>query len=282
MAIVIDRAGDAEAPAAIALLPSTQNLPCEWLIARRDGRLAGAAAIVWRGWSDPAGFPVALEVIADHRRQGVGRALIEAVTALADGECGGLWTLAAQPLVGPAQAFLRATGFQPLRRQRRFEADLDPLIAQVAPLAARARRSAPSQARIVPLAEAPLEEIGWLLSEAFGGGPARALHGLRRRAGDANDRSLVAMDGEAVAGALMWRIDDDVAIVDARVVARQRRGAWSNLLLLDAGLAAGKAASVRRMQFHCDDTVSDTVSLARRAGADDLEAGAYYYAALAS
>jgi hypothetical protein len=87
------------------------------------------------------------------------------------------------------------------------------------------------------------------------------------------------LDGEALAGAILWRVVDGVAHVDARVVAPRWRGGWTNLLLLEAGLVAGLAEGLTRMRFHCDDTVRDTISLARRCAADELESGAYYYAA---
>ncbi|HEY1560858.1 MAG TPA: GNAT family N-acetyltransferase [Caulobacteraceae bacterium] len=274
-------ATESEAPAALALVPESRGLPCEWLIARVDGQLAGAAAIAWRAWGTPGGFPVSIQVLPEMRRRGVGRALAAAAMDLADGDADGLWSLGLYPTHGDVADFLAACGFAPRRRHVRFEAAIQSLLDLVAPLAARARRSMPADARIVPLSEAPLEEIGWLLAREFGGGPFRVLHGLRRRAIREDDRSQAMLDGEDLAGAILWRVIDGMAHVDARVVAPRWRGGWTNLLLLEAGLVLGLAEGLTRLRFHCDDTVRDTISLARRCAADQLESGAYYYAAMA-
>ncbi|MGH7021990.1 MAG: GNAT family N-acetyltransferase [Caulobacteraceae bacterium] len=282
MAVRIDLAGEADAPAALALLPESRGLPCEWLIARIDGEFAGAAALAWRAWGTPAGFPLTVQVMPKARRRGVGRALVAATRGLAAEDADGLWSLGTHALSGPVAEFLAACGFVARRRQLRFEASIETLLANVAPIAARARRNLPTEACIVPLREAPLEEAGWLMSREFGGGPFRALHGLQRRAAaDDDDRSQAMMFGEDLAGLVLWRVTDGVANVDARVVAPRWRGGWTNLLLLESGLLAGLGEGLARMRFHCDDTVSDTISLARRCDADELGPSAYYYAATA-
>jgi GNAT superfamily N-acetyltransferase len=281
MTVRIDLAQESEAPAALALLPESRGLPCEWLIARLDGKLAGAAATGWRTWGTPSGFPISIQVVPEMRRRGVGRTLLAAARDMAAEDADGLWSLAPYPLEGPIAAFLAACGFASRRRQLRFDASFQALLNAIAPVAERARRSLPLEARIVPLAEAPLEEVGWLLSREFGGGPFRALHGLRRRAAAEEDRSRAMMVGDDLAGVVLWRVVDGLAHVDARVVASGWRGGWTNLMLLEAGVVAGLAEGLTRMRFNCDDTVRDTISLARRCGADQLETTAYYYAAIA-
>jgi GNAT superfamily N-acetyltransferase len=278
----IDLATESEAPAALALVPESRGLPCEWLIARVDGQLAGAAAIAWRAWGSPGGFPATIQVIPEMRRRGVGKALVAAAMELSAADADGLWSLGMHPTEGAVTDFLAACGFAPRRRQLRFEASFQALLDNVSSLAGRARKSLPAETHIVPLSEAPLEEAGWLLSREFGGGPFRALHGLKRRAaGDKDDRSQAMMVGVDLAGLILWRVADGVAQVEARVVAPAWRGGRTNLMLLEAGLVAGLAEGLTRMRFHCDETVRDTISLARRCGADELASGAYYYAAMA-
>lgn len=283
--MAVSVASEAEAPACLALLPQARQMPVELLIARRQGRLAGAAAVAWRSWAKPGGFPLAIHVIPDERRRGVGRALATGAIELATGEAAGLWSLEPEAVDGAAARFLEACGFGLTRRQHHFQASVEALSESVRPLVALMRRRGriPADARVVALADAPLQEISWLVSAEFGGGPFRALAGLQRRAG-ANptreaDPSLVVMQGDQVAAVMLWRIEDGVAVIDARVVAPQARGDWANALLLDESLEHIRALGASAFRFHCDEDVADTLSLARRCGAREVaKKGLYYYA----
>lgn len=283
--VAVSVASEAEAPACLALLPQARQMPTELLIARHEGRLAGAAAVAWRSWATPGGFPLAIHVIPEARRRGVGRALAARAVDLARGETAGLWSLEPEPVDGPAAAFLGACGFILTRRQHYFQASIEALSTSVRPLAARLRQRGrvPANARVVKLADAPLQEISWLVSTEFGGGPFRALSGLQQRAGlgptGEADPSLVVMQGDQVAAVMLWRIEDGVAVIDARVVAPQARGDWANALLLDESLEQIRALGIGDFRFHCDEDVADTLSLARRCGAREVsEKGLYYYA----
>ncbi|HZZ69837.1 MAG TPA: GNAT family N-acetyltransferase [Phenylobacterium sp.] len=283
--LTVSRATEAEAPACLALLPQAHQMPAEFLIAKQDGRLAGAAALMWRSWATPSGFPVSVQVLAEHRRQGVGRRLLGDAVAWASGEADGLWSLEPQALEGPAAAFLDACGFRLARRQRHFEADVKALRDNVAPALARLRRHGriPADARVVPLAEAPLEEVGWLVSAQFGGGPFRALQNLRRRVTQrgisTGDLSQVVLHGDKVVGVILARLDHGVAVIDGRIVAPGARGDWAGALQLDAVLGHGPRFGLKTFRFHCDDDVRDTLSLARRSNARELaQKGLFYYA----
>jgi hypothetical protein len=177
---------------------------------------------------------------------------------------------------------MAACGFEARSRRHHFEGEVQALLDNITPLLERLRRRAAFEApAIVPLAQAPLEELGWLVSRELGGGPMGALARLRRltRPGSgALDRSQVAMIDEEVAGVILWRLEaDGAAAVEARVVASRWRGGPINLLLLEAGLLGGKAQGVTRVRFHCDDGVADTLSLARRARAEELSVLTSYY-----
>jgi GNAT superfamily N-acetyltransferase len=283
--ITVARASEAEQPACLALLPQASGLGAELLIARRDGAFVGAAAVAWRSWSSPVGFPIAVQVISDARRGGVGRALLAAADDLTRGETAGLWS--GQPLDpdSDAAAFLQACGFALVRRQHYFEARLDTLLASIAPLAARmrARGRVPEDARLIPLADSPLDEVGWLVTEELGGGPFDALRTFRARtspqAAALGDRSIVVMRGEHLAAAMVQRLEEDVLVVDARVVAPAARGDWPNVVLLEAAAQRALAEGAATFRFHCDDSVDDTLSLARRSAARETAVrGAYYRA----
>jgi GNAT superfamily N-acetyltransferase len=66
---------------------------------------------------------------------------------------------------------------------------------------------------------------------------------------------------------VLWRIETGVGLVEARVVHPKFRGGWSNLVLMEAGLMRALDEAVVRFRFQCDDTVRDTIRLARRCGA---------------
>ncbi len=284
--ISVRPATEAEAPACLALLPHALAPEVELFIARLDGAFAGAAALIWRGWSQPSGFPLAVEVLPQARRRGVGRALVAAARERARGEAAGLWSLRGVPLEGPAASFLLACGFAPARVHRHFIADVDALADHLQPRVERLRRGGrtPEGARVVPLAQAPLDELGWMLSAEFGGGPMTALHNARRRAGEGSrsERSLAAMDGDRVVGVLFCRVKDGVGVIDAWVTAPGWRGGWATPLMLDEVVRRGRADGFRDFRFFCDETVSATMKLARRCGAVETAADAlFYYAASA-
>jgi GNAT superfamily N-acetyltransferase len=276
MELTIEPAGEAEAPAALALLPAARGIKSELLIARRGATLIGAAAIGWRPGGKPEGLPVDIEVLPGHRRQGVGRALAARAAALAAEEADGLWSLRLVAPESDAARFLERCGFAPRRRELHFQAAVGKLLEHLTPLAdaLRARGRIPQEARVVDLTEAPLEEIAWMVSADLGGGPFEAAERLRRRFGgeaESEDRSLVALCGERVAGVVLWRAKDGQALVDGRVVSRADRNGWANLILLEAGLRRCEADGLSELRFHCEDTVSDTLRLAQRCDAELVE-----------
>jgi len=282
--ISIAKAREHEAPACLALLPETVGSPSEYLIARKGGEFAGAGAVLWANWHQPAGFGVAVRVIEPARGRGIGRGLIEAAAELADGETEGLWSLQATPLESAAAKFLGACGFVPRRTEHYFEVDPVALLDEIKPIAQRYREHGrmPQDADVVFLSEAevPLDEIAWLLAREFNSSPVLNVQDLRRRRADAADRTLVARAGPEVVGVLLCRDQNGVAVVDARVVARQWRSGWPNLLMLEAALSRAQAEGLKPARFFSDDAVHETRNLARRALGKQTDLKARYYLAL--
>jgi GNAT superfamily N-acetyltransferase len=280
--ITVAPARESEAAACLALLPEAAGSMVELLIAKRDAFVVGAAALWWRNDSDPPGFPLAIHVLPPDRRRGIGRRLLNHAIEIALDDAHGFWSRSPAADGGPAAAFLAACGFAARRREHHFEATFDALLAEVAPRAnkLRDRSRVPEDIEIVPLAHAPLEEVGRLVGRELGGAPATVIERLRARAGGseaANDRSRVALRDGKVEGAILWRVHEGVAIVEARVVHPRHRGGWLNVILLEDGLSRGKAEGLARLRFHCEDTVRDTLALARRCNAVETEPRAYYY-----
>jgi hypothetical protein len=60
--------------------------------------------------------------------------------------------------------------------------------------------------------------------------------------------------------------------VDVNVVTPALRRGWANLALLREATRNGLQGGARRFRFSCDDTVADSVNLARRANAILLRA----------
>lgn len=285
--LTVRPATEGEAPACLALLPGLRAVPAELLIARRSGELAGAAGVVWRNGRDMAAFPLQVEVVPAARRQGVGRRLVAAAEALVRGETGGL--ASAQPLdrTGDAAAFARACGFTETRLEHHFRAEVGRVVQYARPLVARlrARGRIPDDVRILPLREAPLEEVGWLVSAEFGGGPESALAFLRG-AGAAgavdHDRSLAVMQGPQVAGVILGRFDDDGLVIEASIVAAAWRGGWANAAMIEAMAAIAEQSGADTFRFHCDDRVLDTMKVATRTDAVREATAALYYRAVTS
>ncbi|HEX4740966.1 MAG TPA: GNAT family N-acetyltransferase [Caulobacteraceae bacterium] len=277
--INVTRATDAEARACLALLPELAGGQPELLIARRGGDLAGAAGLVWRVRPDPRGFPLSIHVVPTHRRLGVGRRLLAAAADMAANETEGLWSRMTLDDDAPAVGFLRACGFTPRRQRLDFEAPVEALLSHLRPLLDRLRRRGlGGEATIVPLAEAPREDVAWLVTAELGGDPLRVAASV----GHEHVEGMVALIDGRAAGAILWRRDGDLAKVEARVVAAAHRGGPLNLLLLEAGLLAGAGRGVTRLSFYCDDTVRDTLKLAQRCAATQTSVGSLYYYAIAA
>ena len=282
--ITIKPALEAELAACLALIPLARGLPVEFLLARNEGRLAGAAAVLWRSWSTPGGFPLMIEVLPDERRRGVGRALVAGAAALVAREAPGLWSAQALDLAGDQAAFLAACGFLPRKRQHHFQVRADEIQARIGRLMARlrARGLVPDDARVVPLAEAPLPEVGWLVSADFGGGPFSAHRRLRQREAMAGDRSLVLLVGEEPAAVLLLHREGEIGFVDIRLVAPGWRRSWPLPLVMEEMLRRGEADGLKHWRFLSDETNRDTMSLAHRQDAQTLAEQAYFYYAAAA
>jgi GNAT superfamily N-acetyltransferase len=278
-------ARESEAPACLALLRDLRRGPAEFLIARRGVQLAGAAAVVWRDRrDDDGGFPLVVQVTPAFRRQGVGRRLVEAAAALVRGESVGLCSDGALEEGSEAAAFALACGFQPTVRIHDFRAEVGRVVAYAAPLVARlrARGHVPQAARIVPLDEAPLDEVAWLVSAQFGGGPQGAEALLRDGRLAEPARSVAVMDGERVAGVVLGRWDADGPAVEGAIVAPGWRRGWANAVLVEAIAALGVRSGAAEFRFRCRDDALDTMQLAARIGAVPERTGAVYARAVAA
>lgn len=261
----------AELPALVALLPEAfppVGQPAEIVVARDAGGVIGAAACAWL----PGGFPILARVVAARRLQGVGRALIEASAGQARGETGALraWSLLDDGSEGAR--FAAACGFTVARRLRYFGTDGARFAARMARLRARMASRLPPGAAIVPLRDAPREIVAALLAATF----ALLPQGAAQRLDPATpgsyhpDLSIVAMAGDALAGAMLCHARDGVIDVEVNAVVPAFRNGWANVLMLEHMARAGRAAGFDRFEFGCEPHVRDTLNLALRTDAAEL------------
>ena len=238
----IKAAEEAALPACFAMLPSIASPDAEVFVARdEEGKLLGAGGMLWRGWSSPSGFPVAIHVLPDSRRRGVGRALLAALQDRARGEADRLWAVESLEEGSEAAVFLEACGFATSKRQILFEADAATFLGHMQPLIARMRdrKRIPDEVTSVPLADVPLREVARLVAIEFRTGPPNIYRMLEQsrdmdpelaQISFAHSRALMIED--ALAGALLLKWNDGAPEILANVVAPEWRRGWVNALLL--------------------------------------------------
>ncbi len=242
-----------------------------------SGRLVGAAALTWIATGDPAAFPVAVHVLPQHRRQGIGRTLIDAAAAFASADAPALQPFTAPREGSPEAAFCLGAGFALDHRILHFAGEAEAMEAMLGSYRQKldAAGYIPAGARVIALAEAPLAEVATLIAQEFRGNPVQVLARLQGRTGSTPDakRSVVLLlDGRVIGAQLVTIAADGLPEVEANAVHPDWRRGWANLLLTHEGTRAGVRHGSRRFRFFCDERVIDTVKLARRSGAAQTHA----------
>jgi GNAT superfamily N-acetyltransferase len=253
-----------------------RSAPDRVLVAQNDttGEIVGVAAIAWQSWGIPPAFPLWIHVCEAWRRQGIARALLRHAARDCREDIDRLCSWTALEESSAAAAFARAVGFEVARRKLYFEAEGEPLLSAISPIYERLRAAGriPADARVVTLRDAPYARVARLVSETFDSRydyALAAVHGPESQGYD-RDSSVVLLLGGTVCGALLYRWSDSVAEIGVNVVAPHVRRRWANVALLYQATRNGFNRGGRRVRFHCDDTVTDTVNIARRIGADLL------------
>ncbi len=272
------------------LLPEAfqQGGSAEFLLALAEPPLqflgAGAYVPIRSSDGQPA-WQVMLRVADPCRRQGVGTQLLQALRAQA--QLRGIATLLTwhQPEQQPeADPFLRHQGFTREDRFTLFEADIERLAGSLGGLRdwLMARDRVPPGARVVPLREAPLDQVARLNAQSFGGTSEEIARRMRQALmRQSTSDGQVVMLGDEVAGALLMGIDGTTCWVDTRVVAAPYRGrwaniGWANLLLLSAGLEWGLARGVQCVRFVSSAKNRNTMKLAARCAAEVVQVADLY------
>jgi GNAT superfamily N-acetyltransferase len=268
-----------EWPACRMLVPEPflRKIKPETLLALDDGTPAILGAIAYQHNREHTSL-FRIRVIAPRRRQGIGTELVRRLFLLAQERSSPLVsTYADTKKDAAAEPFLLSLGFGHGGRLFTVEVDLEPMLASMAGLRDRLVRSGrvPADARLLPLAEAPKSDVARLYDTHILA--AQRLHPAYIEASLTDKRyeriSVVAMEGDRVAGILVVENEGELARVPARVVAPGYRGGWVNVLMMAAALETGKTVGIRRVQFDSLAANSDTLKLARRYGAETVRVG---------
>lgn len=278
------RARPEEIASCLALLPKAAALRPILLAARIDGVVGGAAGLLWQAWSEPAGFPLLLHVAAEHRRQGVGRALLAAATDLARDEVGGTWSEEPVPQGGDAASFLAACGFEARRRQFEYELPFTGFADLVGPNLARLRAEGrmPPDAQVMPLSEALLPAVAAVIGPAFQKTPA-AMLALWRSCPAALDmaRSSALLVNGRLVGAMLVDTETGVPVIDALAVAAEHRGGGAGALLLAEGAQRAAASGVQVVRFRCEEDARIPLAIAQAAGGVLVETRLWFHKVVA-
>lgn len=219
---------------------------------------------------------IALRVPRPLRRRGFGRAIVEASVAEARGRAARI-LVRSEPGEHPdARPFLEACGFTLVERQVFLAADYATARDRLTGLyrRLRSRGTIPSSARVVPLADAPLERLVELHVALVGGTPTGIADLLRRRigAGTADDSLALLVDGRPE-GLILFATRDGVTDVASRLVspelqAKGHTSGWPNLMLMAKVFPASDRHAPRTLRFDCRASNRETLGLTRHLGAN--------------
>jgi GNAT superfamily N-acetyltransferase len=226
-------------------------------------------------------FGVRLRVVRTRRRAGIGRRLLDAVREQAAAHrCPNILATANELGEPDARPFLTAAGFTAVQRLTVVESTIAAARDTVVPLAARVRASGrmPAGARIVPLSQAPADQVARLylehLAHSPGASPLPVAEILRH---PRYAESPVLLDADGVAGFLLWYIDAKrTGHLPARVVAPRWQGSTVNVLLLAHALADPHADTVDAIRWEIPENNADTTKLAGRLGARPISSSDVY------
>jgi len=199
-----------------------------------------------------------LHVIPPFRRRGIGARMIDHIC----GDVPAAEGLSEISKEKDAEPFCTRTGFLRVDGLTTVEAEMAEIRAYMSRL--RDRMHLPESARLISLAEAPMEQVARLHAEYIA------------RAGELNPwRAVIAgnprlapsvillVDGR-VEAILLGELEASLAIVRSRVVTPRFQGGWANTLLLAEALDRGWERGARRVRFSYSDSNRDTQKLARR------------------
>ena len=239
-----------------------------------DEKLVGAGALSFspnRYFPEHADFLVHVGEI--HRRRGIGRALLNALIAAArEGGAKQLRSLQLEEK-GVGFQFALACGFKPYPANITFEAPIENFGRMTGLYNSMvARGKIPNGARVIPLSEAPREEVFRLVLDHFGFSSQHVAERLRgTEPGFSQTLSRVALLDGKVIGALVLTYQKALSTIDATAVLARYRHSWVNLALKHSAFEELQARGVKKVRFSANaEAHRDAINMAGRVKAREL------------
>jgi GNAT superfamily N-acetyltransferase len=208
--------------------------------------LLGAMALIKGQTPADAALSVLVHVAAPYRRQGIGRALIEAAIARCRGRTHLLRALRPVAAGSAAASFLAAAGFADYEAIVHYEADLDILHRLLQRFHERmTRRGAmPADIAILSLRQAPADKVAEMVASHLPITQQAVIARMRPGRADTYDldKSIVLMRGAQCVGLIIGQWGEPVPSVLIRIVDPSLRGGWANILLLAEAVCMGRRA----------------------------------------
>lgn len=262
-----------DAKAVRMLLPGAADALGFCLVAEVEnpGRIVAAAGITTALRAKPiAGPGVLVHVIPPVRRHGIAHQLLQLLsdTAAKQG-VGALYATQKVDLGSEQYLAWTALGFKPCEMVEYHELPLAEFEIQLAPLFERMqqRGKIPPTAKIVPLYEAEIDAVAQMHLDILGGDKANLLQKLRGDVPDsysARYSRILLLDDRIVGFILAHRAGQEVAHVDANVLAPEVRGGWANVWLKLEATRGAMKLGIRKFVFSTFDHYTDTRSFTER------------------
>ncbi len=211
-----------------------------------------------------------VQIAESHRRSGIGRALLENLVRVAREV--GVKQLRSSPLEekSPGFQFALACGFKASPPTIIYEASIDDCARVTQPIYERLRKRGkiPDGAQVLPLSEAPREDVCRLVLDNLGFSSEHVAQRLRgTEHGFSQTISRVALIEGKLVGAILITYQKALASVDATAVLRQHRHTWVNAALKYSLVEELIARDVKMIRFSANSADHpDTANMAARPG----------------
>lgn len=260
---------DTDARAVRMLFSTSTDIFAHVLVAESGEplRVVGAGGITKSRRPKPLPGPgITLHVIPPARGKGIARSLVSQLAAYAaSSRAQALYAMQKVDATSDAMRAWSALGFRVCETVEHHDLLVDQFEPQLVPLyeRLRSRGKIPSNARIIPLYDADLDQIIQLHLAILGGNSNSLGERLRGQAPGsfAPRHSRVLLLGDRVAGFILaHRVSQEVMYVDANVLAPDVRGNWANVWLKLEATRGAIESGIKKLVFTTFDHYRDTRS----------------------